>query len=889
MFSVIMPVYNARAYLRSAIEDILNQTFRNFELLLIDDGSTDGSGEICDIYAGMDARVRVVHKKNGGISQARNVGLQCARHDYIYFMDDDDRVSEHLLEKMRRFIIKYSPDLICFGSNIFDMEKNRCKGRTERRLPFFFCNSGKQLFNRYYATLTASSMLNCVWDKIYKRELIERCGMKFDESFTHGGEDVCFNLGLLGHVERIVNTSIVYYDYYLRDTQSTVKKFNPRGYQQGLRLLQMMQKIAARYRSVENTANLYSAYCLNILDAVGQLERVGAPRGFIGKYRYVCSALSTDSFGDTFKNEAADCFEETKGRSYAGCIVRCAVKKRFFLLCVLQTLFSCSRALWAFLQPFVKKAFARSADAGTSKQSESRSVNSLRNIVYGVGGQFISLLLSFVNRSIFIYSLGFTYLGINGLFSNVLSLLSFAELGIGSAITFSLYKPLKDKNIEQIKSLMRLYGISYRLIGGVICVVGLILTPFLDVFIKDKPNIPHLQLYYLLMLAGTVATYFFTYKRSIILSDQKGYLNTKNTYAFTILQSLAQIVVMVFIRSYILYLITGIVMLVISNISISHKANAIYPYLKEKNIRPIEKTVKTSIIKNTTALVFHKVGGALNTASDNIIISTFIGLVSVGLYSNYFLIINTVQSFIAQIFNSMLSSVANLLVTSDKDQSYALFNKMNFANFWIDCFCTTSLWTLMNPFLLVWLHNTKYLFNDSVLLVLTVNFFLLNFHHTSGVFINSAGLFWKNKYKPFFECSIKLLVSIWLVNKLGVVGVFIGTLCSFLLTSFWVEAFILFKNMFHRSIVTYLIRYAMYAAVACMTAFVTKVLCGFIPDGSLICFFAKALVCVLVPNGLLFLLFFKTRHFRECVDMISPLARKFFHGSKIGGRKNESS
>lgn len=889
MFSAIMPVYNSKAYLRGAIEDILNQTFGDFELLLIDDGSTDGSGEICDLYADKDTRVRVFHLKNGGISKARNFGLQYAQHEYVYFMDNDDRVSKQLFEKMHCLIGKYSPDLISFGSEIISIESNRYIGSTVRQLPFFECGGGKELFLRYYPALMASGMLNCVWDKIYKKELIDRCDNRFDEHFTQGGEDINFNLTLLGGVERIINFSEIYYHYYLRDTHSTIKKFNPQSYEQGLRLLKTMQEIAGRYQSGENTGNLYNAYCLNIINAIAQLEKPGAPRGIIGKYRYARRAFSDDFFSASFIKKAADNFRQTKGRSYSDCIVRCAAKKRFLLLCVLQSLFLSRRAVQKLFEqilfrPFVKKALAH---RGAPKQSESRSFNSLRNIVYGVGGQFLSLLLSFVNRSVFIYSLGITYLGVNGLFSNVLSLLSFAELGIGSAITFSLYKPLKENNKEQIKSLMRLYGLCYRVIGCAICVAGLILTPFLDVFIKNKPNIAHLQLYYLLMLAGTVATYFFTYKRSIILSDQKGYLSTKNTYIFAILQAFAQIIILVWIKNYILYLSAGIILSVASNISISHRANLIYPYLKEKNIRPIDKPIKTSIIKNTTALVFHKVGGAVESASDNIIISAFTGLVNVGLYSNYFLIFNTVQSFIAQIFNSMLSSVANLLVTSDKDKSYAVFNKINFANFWIDCFCTTCLWTLMNPFLLVWLHSRKYLFDNSVLLMLTINFFLVNFHHTPGVFINSAGLFWKNRYKPFFECSIKLAVSILLVNRIGIIGVFIGTLCSFLLTSFWVEAAILFKNMFHRSVVIYMARYAMYAAVTCITAAATKALCGFIPDGSLVCFFIKMFVCILMPNGILLLLFFKSRQFRECVAMLRPLAGKAIHKFRSEAMKNE--
>lgn len=493
--------------------------------------------------------------------------------------------------------------------------------------------------------------------------------------------------------------------------------------------------------------------------------------------------------------------------------------------------------------------------------------------MYGLGGQCISLLLSFANRSVFIYSLGVTYLGINGLFSNVLSLLSFAELGIGFAITFSLYKPLHQNNREQIKSLMRLYGRAYRLIGCFIGIVGLALTPFLDFIIKNRPHIANIQIYYLLMLSGTVASYFFTYKRSLILSDQKGYLNTKNIYKFAILQSCVQMAVLLFLKNYILYLVVGTLMLVASNISISRKANSLYPYLKEKKIKPLEKAIKNTILKNTTAMVFHKIGGAIISASDNIILSTFVGLESVGIYSNYFIILNTVQNFITQIFSSMQSSVANLIVADEK-RSYDLFVKINFSNFLINCFSTTCIFVLINPFILVWLHSSKFLFNGSILLFLTINFYQINFHQTPGMFINSAGLFWNNKFKPIFECSIKLFASILLVNKLGIVGVFIGTMCSFTLTSFWVEAYILYKHIFHHSFFNYLVQYVIYAGVACFTIAATTIVCRFTPNGSIPLFLLKTAECALVSSGILFLFYFKTKRFQECLAMLRPVIRK---------------
>lgn len=153
----------------------------------------------------------------------------------------------------------------------------------------------------------------------------------------------------------------------------------------------------------------------------------------------------------------------------------------------------------------------------------SRLTNTIRNTVVGFAAQLIVILLNYINRTIFIYYLGAEYLGLSGLFSNILSMLSLAELGIGVAISFSLYKPLEENDIRKTKALMNFYQLAYRIIGIVILILGLCLIPFLDVLIKDKPDIPHFTLIYVLFLSNTVVSYFFTYKRSLLSADQKEY------------------------------------------------------------------------------------------------------------------------------------------------------------------------------------------------------------------------------------------------------------------------------------------------------------------------------------------------------------------------------
>ena len=199
-----------------------------------------------------------------------------------------------------------------------------------------------------------------------------------------------------------------------------------------------------------------------------------------------------------------------------------------------------------------------------------RSLNSLRNISYGVGGQLLSNILSFVNRTVFIYTIGISYLGITGLFSNIFSLLSLAEWGVGSAISYSLYKPLAEHDIPKIQALMNLYAKSYRLIALIIAVAGLVTCPFIEYIIKDCPDIPYLKVYYLLMLSSTVVSYLFTYKRTIFICDQKAYRDTRNKYFFLILQTILQLVSLLLLGSFTVYLLIATLATFAANLAISY-------------------------------------------------------------------------------------------------------------------------------------------------------------------------------------------------------------------------------------------------------------------------------------------------------------------------------
>ena len=289
-----------------------------------------------------------------------------------------------------------------------------------------------------------------------------------------------------------------------------------------------------------------------------------------------------------------------------------------------------------------------------------RTKRSIVNLITAFIGQIFGIIISFIVRMIFVNCLSSEYLGINGLFTNILTMLSLVELGVGSAMTYSLYKPIAEENIEKIKSLMHIYKIAYRIIGIIVLAIGIGFTPFYRCLINEIPNIPNLDLIYILFVVNTGVSYFYSYKRSLIICDQKKYITTLYKYGFYFLYNLAQIIVLLTTKNYILYLICQVISTIVENIAISKKADKMYPYLKEKNIEKLKKSEYKKIKKNVFAMMFHKIGGMIVNSTDNIILSKFVGITTVGIYSNYYMIINGLELIINQIFDAVIASVGNL-------------------------------------------------------------------------------------------------------------------------------------------------------------------------------------------------------------------------------------
>lgn len=482
----------------------------------------------------------------------------------------------------------------------------------------------------------------------------------------------------------------------------------------------------------------------------------------------------------------------------------------------------------------------------------SRSKKSFKNLVAAFIGQGVGLIISFFARIIFIRILGTEYLGLNGLFTNILTMLSLAELGVGEAITFSLYKPLANNDEKKTAMLMQLYKRVYISIAIIILLIGISITPFLNIIISQEPNIPEsIKLIYILFVLNTSLSYFFSYKRNLIIADQKRYIASIYRYVFYFLLNLVQIIFLIITKNYIIFLILQIIFTLLENMFVSAKANKMYPFLKNKNKIALDDDSKNTIIKNTKAMLMHKIGGIVVSSTDNILLSKFVSLTAVGLYSNYYLVISALNTIFGQLYNSLNASVGNLFATEDTNKSYTVFKRINFLSFWIFCFASVSLLCLFNDLITIWL-GSQYLFNSYIVLVLVILFFITGMRKPVITFKESAGLFYKDRWKSVIEAIVNIVFSIILVKKIGVIGVFLGTLISSISVCVWVEPYVVFKYAFDVPFLQYIKRYIRYCFEFTIISFICYYFCSFIKFEIIISIILKALICIIVSNLIIY-------------------------------------
>lgn len=402
-------------------------------------------------------------------------------------------------------------------------------------------------------------------------------------------------------------------------------------------------------------------------------------------------------------------------------------------------------------------------------------------------------LLAFVGRMIFIRCLSVDYLGVNGLFTELLSLFALAELGIGNAIIYGLYKPIAAGDEHKISQYMNLYRYLYRLVALAVTVIGLICLPFLPVIIRDLHGIDFgiIRFYYILYLLNTVSSYCMCYKQSLIMAYQKQYINNIYRHAMHVCQTLAQIVVLLLFRSYTLYLMIQIGSQILLNVLLSKKADRMYPYLKNME-EELSSAEKKDVFRKIKALFVHKFAGVLVNNTDNILLSSMCGIASVGLYSNYQLLFSNILTLLGHFYTSLTASIGNLIAEGDEKKIWEMFTTLQFVLFLLFGYFAGGMFILSSRFIGIF-FGEDLIFPQVIVGVLCLNFYLAGRRQIILLYRNAMGLFERDQVKAVVEVIINIVASIVLARQYGTIGIFIGTAISTITTSIWVEPYILFR------------------------------------------------------------------------------------------------
>lgn len=502
-------------------------------------------------------------------------------------------------------------------------------------------------------------------------------------------------------------------------------------------------------------------------------------------------------------------------------------------------------------------------------KEKSRTANTIRNFTFSLASYILNMLLSFVTRTIFIRFLATEYLGVNGLFSNILSLLSLAELGAGGAFVSLLYKPIARDNKDDICLVMASFRKAYRTIAVFIGVIGFSLTPFLNVIVGDN-NIKELPLIYVLYICNSVIGYLCASEKALIKADQKAYIVTKCSQIAVIVQYALQALFLVLTHNYILYLLIQMACAAGGNLYIAYRARKMYPYLIHKPGK-LPEAMKTDIIKKIKGGFCTHFGYVIASGTDSIVISHYLGLAVLGIYSNYLMILGIIEKFVLMIFEAVRASASNFVVSKKQEENYGFFRRMNFFIIILLGFICTNLSILFNPFITVWIGE-KYVMKTS-LVFLAVSVFFIGWHGIKlpmSLFREATGLYYRDRYFALFEGIANVCISIALVKKMGLYGVLLGTVFSSFITTFS-GLYLIYKYIFEKPIYLYFVDMAKYLLAESLIGAVCVKVCSMFPVGSWMQFIVCTVVCVLISGGLYLVIFSRTEEFRYFIDMLKNL------------------
>lgn len=499
-----------------------------------------------------------------------------------------------------------------------------------------------------------------------------------------------------------------------------------------------------------------------------------------------------------------------------------------------------------------------------------RSKNASRNIVYGIALKLYHMIVPFILRTVMIYVLGIEYVGLNSLFTSILSVLNLAELGVGSAMVYSMYEPIANNNKEKICSLMKLYRTYYRIIGLIILVAGLIILPFVPKLIKGTvPDNLNIYALYLINLLATVLTYWlFAYKNSLLNAHLRNDVISKISIIVSTFTYGIQIVVLFVTKNYYFYIIVLLLMNAVNNIVTSIIVDKMYPdYCAKGKLDKKEAKIINNKIKD---LFTAKLGTIIIDSADSIVISAFLGLRLLAIYQNYFYIFTAIFGLVTIVMSSCTAGIGNSIIVETEKKNFNDLKKFTLLISWIAGFCCCCFACLYQPFMTLWVGEEN-LLDFGYVIAFCVYFYIKSINSLINLYKDAAGIWHEDRFRPLVTALSNLAMNLIMVQFWGLYGIILSTIISMLLVGMPWLYHNLFTVLFHISPKRYIIKMLFYLFVSSVSVVISIFICNFIDYSCVLTIVLRLIVCVVVPNILYFIVYFKTSEFRDLLVIVNTV------------------
>lgn len=500
---------------------------------------------------------------------------------------------------------------------------------------------------------------------------------------------------------------------------------------------------------------------------------------------------------------------------------------------------------------------------------ESRTKNTVRNIIFGTINKVVTIILPFIMRTVMIYVLGTEYLGLNSLFTSILQVLNLTELGFGTALVYSMYKPLAENDDRKVCQLLNYYKQCYRIIGIIVLIIGIIIIPFLNNFIAgDYPAGINIYYIYIIYLINTTLSYFlYAYKGALLIANQRNDINSNINTVLSIVQNIFQIMIILLLKNYYYYIAILPIITIANNLVTAKIVNKKYPKYNTKS-EELDNKDKNEIKKNVKGMIFQKIGNMVLNNVDNIVISSFLGLSMLGIYNNYYYIITALFGVLDAVMNAIKASVGNSIILEPKTKNYEDFTRINFLYVWIISWMSICLLCLMQNFMKIWMQD-NFLLDNYMIILFVIYFFTHKWCDMLFVYQEAKGLWWENRYVPLIAAIFNLVFNIILVKIIGLPGILISTIVSILFIYDIGYAKVLFKEYFNSKgeLLNYIIKQIKYLLITLISGGITFFITNQL-NSDIWSFILKGIIALIVPNIIFLMIYYNSKEFKSVMKFI---------------------